>query len=139
MRNDIFNFRKSIQMALDSGTWVVVDRYAYSGVAFSAAKGLDLNWCKAPDAGLPKPDLVFFLDVAPELASSRKDYGSERYEKVEFQKKVYSVFQTLFEDNFRRIDATGKIENIQKTIQQEVEGILNEPSNEDCLFKNLLQ
>ena len=30
-------------------------RYAYSGVAFSAAKpGLSLNWCKQPDVGLPR-------------------------------------------------------------------------------------
>lgn len=37
------------------------DRYAYSGVAFSAAKGLDVDWCKKTDSGLPKPDLVIFL------------------------------------------------------------------------------
>jgi len=33
-----------------------VDRYAFSGVAFSAAKdGLSLEWCKQPDRGLPRP------------------------------------------------------------------------------------
>lgn len=35
--------------ALQSGTTLVVDRYSYSGVVFTAAKqlpGLDLNWCK---------------------------------------------------------------------------------------------
>ena len=31
---------------LKSGTTVIIDRYAFSGVAFSAAKGLDLDWCK---------------------------------------------------------------------------------------------
>jgi Thymidylate kinase len=44
--------------ALATGTTVVMDRYAYSGVAFTAAKGrpgLDLNWCKVT----LHPTLVF--------------------------------------------------------------------------------
>lgn len=35
--------------ALQSGTTLIVDRYSYSGVVFTAAKelpGLDLSWCK---------------------------------------------------------------------------------------------
>ena len=35
--------------ALWAGTTLVVDRYAYSGAAFTAAKGaagLDLDWCR---------------------------------------------------------------------------------------------
>ena len=47
----------------------MVDRYAFSGVAFTAAKGLDLEWCKNPDRGLPKPDLV--LQLEPHLAADR--------------------------------------------------------------------
>jgi thymidylate kinase len=40
----------------ESGCHVIVDRYAFSGVAFSAAKdGLSLEWCKQPDSGLPRP------------------------------------------------------------------------------------
>jgi dTMP kinase len=35
--------------AIIAGTTLVVDRYSYSGVAFSAAKGLDLKWCMAPE------------------------------------------------------------------------------------------
>lgn len=38
--------------ALNSGRTLVVDRYAFSGAAFTAAKqipGLDLAWCKVPN------------------------------------------------------------------------------------------
>lgn len=38
--------RALMEAKLRAGTTLVVDRYSYSGVAFSAAKGLDLNWCK---------------------------------------------------------------------------------------------
>jgi len=48
-----------------------MDRYAYSGVAFSAAKGLSLQWCKNPDEGLPAPDLVIFMDLDVEESKKR--------------------------------------------------------------------
>lgn len=35
-----------MESKLKSGITLVVDRYSYSGVAFSAAKGLDIEWCK---------------------------------------------------------------------------------------------
>jgi dTMP kinase len=65
---------------LSAGTTVVCDRYAYSGVAFSAAKVvsstnnkplLDLEWCQAPDRGLPAPDCVIFLDLSQNEAEKR--------------------------------------------------------------------
>ena len=42
--------RADLLLKLQAGTTLVVDRYAYSGVAFTSAKrvpGLDLVWCKA--------------------------------------------------------------------------------------------
>ncbi len=41
--------RDAMLAALSAGRTLVVDRYAYSGAAFTAAKGvpgLDLAWCK---------------------------------------------------------------------------------------------
>eukprot|EP00268_Persea_americana_P065563 TRINITY_DN876_c0_g1_i9.p1 TRINITY_DN876_c0_g1~~TRINITY_DN876_c0_g1_i9.p1 ORF type:complete len:220 (+),score=38.79 TRINITY_DN876_c0_g1_i9:258-917(+) len=58
--------RLLMESKLKSGTTLVVDRYSYSGVAFSAAKGLDIEWCKAPEIGLVAPDLVVYLDIPPE-------------------------------------------------------------------------
>ena len=52
--------REELTKALDAGQHVLIDRYAYSGVAFSAAKaGMDLDWCRGPDRGLPKPGKDF--------------------------------------------------------------------------------
>jgi hypothetical protein len=64
---------------LASGRVVVCDRYAYSGVAFSSAKGLDIDWCKAPDQGLPAPDCVIFLDISQDDAERRGGYGTVCY------------------------------------------------------------
>jgi len=38
-------------------------------VAFSSAKGLDLEWCKACDRGLPAPDVIIYLDMPIEDAA----------------------------------------------------------------------
>ena len=55
---------KTLKTRLNAGETLVCDRYAFSGVAFTAAKGtLDLEWCKNPDRGLPAPDAVIYLDV----------------------------------------------------------------------------
>lgn len=70
--------KSDMEQLLAEGTTLIVDRYSYSGVAFSAAKGLDLDWCKAPEAGLLKPDLVLFLTLTEEAAKARSGYGEER-------------------------------------------------------------
>lgn len=84
-----------IRGLLEAGTTVVCDRYAFSGIAYTGAKGVDLDWCAAPDAGLPAPDLVLYLEVPVEVAEQRGEYGEERYEKREFQAKVRESFEGL--------------------------------------------
>lgn len=76
------------------------DRYAYSGVAFSAAKaGIDFSWCKECDRGLPKPDAVLYLDLAPDKAAARGQYGEERYETQEMQARVRANFARILEED----------------------------------------
>ncbi|KAI0080225.1 hypothetical protein K474DRAFT_358338 [Panus rudis PR-1116 ss-1] len=125
-------FRSSIVDTLNEGTTIVCDRYAFSGIAFSAAKVrptssssqssqssqptnpltdnppppttsthpaptpiLPYEWCRSPDHHLPAPDLTFFLDISPTLASTRASYGSERYENTEMQERVREVFERM--------------------------------------------
>jgi thymidylate kinase len=38
--------RGLMETKLLSGTTLVFYRYSYSGIAFSAIKGLDIEWCK---------------------------------------------------------------------------------------------
>ena len=41
--------KEKIVDTLNSGTHIICDRYAYSGVAYSNAKGLNFDWCKKSD------------------------------------------------------------------------------------------
>ncbi|KAH0760241.1 hypothetical protein KY290_023734 [Solanum tuberosum] len=87
---------------LRSGTTLIVDRYSHS-----YAKGLDIEWCKAPEMGLLALDLVIYLDISPEdkLKLLRGGYGGERYEQLEFQKKVAKSYLALHDSSWKVIDA----------------------------------
>lgn len=58
-------------------------------------QGLDYNWCRTPDIGLPAPDLTIFLHLTPEAAAKRGGYGEERYETLSMQSKVRESFAEI--------------------------------------------
>lgn len=86
---------ESMKQKLNAGVNLVLDRYAYSGVAYTAAKGFDLEWCKQCDMGLPKPDIIVFMDSHASKLCSRSGFGDERYETNQFQSRVYDNFCKL--------------------------------------------
>ena len=92
------------------------DRYAYSGAAFSAANGLDLDWCKAGDVGLVRPDLVLYFDIDPLVAAQRGDYGKERYENVEFQTLVRENYLALVDESWRILNADTSVEKLHEQV-----------------------
>ncbi|EUC59728.1 thymidylate kinase [Rhizoctonia solani AG-3 Rhs1AP] len=112
----------SIKSHLASGTTLVCDRYAYSGLAFSAAKqkpNLSYEWCLSPDIGLPAPDAAFFLEVSPEIAKQRGGYGQERYENEKMQTAVRQTFQRIGKDVQERwevVDANRTQEQVEEDL-----------------------
>ncbi len=124
----ILLFRGTIESELNKGTHIVMDRYAYSGAAFTSAKGLDLEWCKNGDRGLPQPDIVFFLEASEDQIATRGDFGKERYEKKEFQKLVKENYLKLMEFDekqglsiWKRINAGADIDKVKEDLLQAVQ------------------
>ncbi len=129
-------FESKIIQTLKQGKTIVCDRYAHSGVAYSSAKGLDIERCLSSDRGLPSPDLVVYLDIAPEVAQTRGNYGEERYEKLEFQQKVADAFLVMMQKQVQTqspewyilnatrnpLDLTRDIVSKIKEIEQKVSG-----------------
>ena len=124
-----------MKQKLNSGVNLVVDRYDYSGIAYTAAKtGFDFDWCKQCDTGLPKPDFVCFMDNKSACLDERDTYGEERYERNDFQKLVYENFKKLFDfksDGLVRNDLL--VLNAKDTIQSLHENIIENVLN---LIKN---
>ncbi|KAL5199109.1 hypothetical protein ABZP36_002621 [Zizania latifolia] len=107
-----------MERKLLGGTTLIVNRYSYSGVAFSAAKGLDIQWCKAPEVGLVAPDLVIYLDVQPEKAVERGGYGGERYERIGFQKKVGEHYHSLRDSTWKVINGSLPMESVEEQLRE---------------------
>lgn len=118
---------------LEQGTTLVVDRYAFSGAAFTSAKpGFCLDWCKMPDVGLPKPDLVMFLQLSPSEAALRGQFGEERYENSVFQRAVQQKFEELMKDpsvNWQVIDASKSVEDVHEDITTHSFNAINDSQN----------
>ncbi|XP_076846505.1 thymidylate kinase-like [Brachyhypopomus gauderio] len=94
--------------------------------------GFSLEWCMQPDMGLPKPDLVIFMQVNPAAAAQRGEFGAERYETSAFQLQVQENFEQLREDpsvNWKIIDADGSIEEVHTNIKMLCEDAVNSAKN----------
>lgn len=138
---------------LENGTTLVMDRYFYLGIAYSTANGLDFDWCKSPDVGLPKPDLTLFLAFKdPENVNrlqNRENYGEERYEVSEFQQSVRKQFERFFneEEKEKQRESDSKcqfeiiyvdnksIEEVKQLVMEHVNKYMNGTDEEVELFK----
>ncbi|CAJ1375836.1 unnamed protein product [Effrenium voratum] len=120
---------KSIVEDLKAGTTIICDRYAFSGVAYSAAKGLDFTWCQSPDRGLPCPDGIFFLYIDEKVGASRANFGDERYENAEMQAEVRNQFKDprlRAQVNWHDVDGARDKEAIHAEILRAFEAIRQE-------------
>jgi dTMP kinase len=97
-------FQKTIMSLLMDGYIVIADRWIHSGLAYS--RGLEDN------DGIMLPDFVIYLDIKPEQAKLRNNYGDHPYEIIEFQRIVYVEYETLRGDNWLIFDAMRPTENI---------------------------
>ncbi|TQV91761.1 hypothetical protein V2A60_006118 [Cordyceps javanica] len=142
---------ETIRAVLESGTTIVCDRYAHSGMVYSAAKGnpsLRLPWARAPDAGLPRPDRVVFLDLDEATARERGGWGDEVYEKAAMQRQVRRLFGALAtgggrdeagvlvegltgeeawlaeeQGDLRMVDARGSVAEVAERVWRAVDGV----------------
>ena len=133
--------KEYINNKINEGVSIICDRYAYSGVAYSHAKGLDFDWCCQSDKGLPHPDLVLFVNTTASEIASRSGFGEERYEKEEFQDKVYNAYQKLvtLEPRWESIEGSGQsVDQIYEQIIEKVKGKLETYENDNPLITNSL-
>ncbi|KAG0155653.1 hypothetical protein PDIDSM_2826 [Penicillium digitatum] len=120
---------KSIEEDITNGKTVIVDRYSYSGVVYSAAKAnptLSLEWAWQPEIGLPRPDICLFLSISPEEAAKRGGFGAERYENEAMQTRVRELFRVIFEKqhDVSIIDAGKAIDEVSREKQGAVAGCI---------------
>ena len=78
------------------------------------------------DAGLPKPDLVIYLEWSNGNLTNRDGYGDEIYENIQFQNKVKANYDKLkTDDNWKVFDCEKGIDEVHNQILKSVKNVLN--------------
>jgi dTMP kinase len=105
---------------------VVADRYFTTTLCYQTLEGIKLTTALkyAKDFKIEKPDLVFYLDVNPDIAIKRKsgeDKEKNRREKdFDFIRKTYAQYDKLIKDQvwtkWIRIDGNKSVEEVKKEI-----------------------
>jgi len=120
-----------IRADIAEGVTIVIDRYYYSGIVYSAAKDrpdLTIKWAREPEVGLPRPDICFFLDIMPEAAAGRGGFGVEKYENSRMQKRVRALFFELLPlpegQDVRVVNANQSIDKVTEQMSGLVEVML---------------
>lgn len=113
---------------MNSGITIICDRYFASGVVFSVAKGMNMDWCLSPERGLPAPDKIFLLDLSPEEQKRRKGFGEERYENSAFQNTVrdsyYNLMNQMPQLDWEVINAEGTRDDVFKKLYDKIDNII---------------
>ena len=119
---------KVIQPALESGSWVLCDRYADSSRVYQGiAQNVGLKTVQAlHDALLEgfEPDITFFIDVPVDTGLNRtqsRDGDEDRFENMgtSFHEKIRNGFLKISDKNarFSIIDGTQDIDNVFSQIK----------------------
>lgn len=82
-----------IKPALNSGHWVLCDRYTASSVAFqSGARGISrdlVNWLNSYATQNLEPDLYILLDLSIEESEKRRGIRGEKLDRMEQEKATF--------------------------------------------------
>lgn len=85
-----------IEPALESGAWVVTDRYYLSSLAYQHLE-CDVEWLRQINRYCRRPDVTFLLDAAPELCLERIGKGRNNLERYEQLEKLNAIRRNYLE------------------------------------------
>lgn len=110
-----------IKSLLGFGCTVILDRYSFSGIAYSMLRGsCTWEWCQGTEQGLPEPDVIFFMDMDLESLKQRTTAVAERFETTDVQRRVRDNFFRLINRfqhfNWHLVDANRSIEKVQEEL-----------------------
>lgn len=123
---NLWDMQETLRKAKASADeFYVMDRYIWSCVVYSVARGMDRNTFERLLHSLPTPDITFYMDVSIERMMERGGYGEERFEKPEFQRAVSQGMQLYLNSsdewgNVIVINASPSVEQVEFSIQASI-------------------
>ena len=123
-----WEMKDAILQYLEDGVMVICDRYIYSGVAYGFKEGVaDRRWLESLDEGLPRPDVVFYLNVGVDDIKARSGFGDELYEKESLQFQAKRMFDIILIDRcmVHKLDGTLSVEELSQQIEYQIDIIMD--------------
>lgn len=114
--------KRELENSLAASDLVIVNRYTESNLAYGTANGLDFEWLRGLEEGLPKTDAVFLLDADPASLYPRRGIGKDKWERnFELQEKVRSAYLGLAKrSGWSVVDASGGIQPTHQALTSAV-------------------
>ena len=137
----MYRLENVIMPALQDGSIVIADRYAYTALARDLARSVDRRWVESLYALAPRPDLAFYCSAPVEETLSRiidrngggppsyyesgmdvMQHGDPAASFREFQARVASEYETITKDfGLIEIDASASIAEVHAYVGSVVE------------------
>jgi dTMP kinase len=136
----------TILPALKAGLIVLADRYYYTAFARDVVRGADPNWVRKLYGFAPEPDMVFYMKMPIEpllrriittrggldFYESGRDIGmsTDLYQSFKlYQSQIMYEFSEMAEEfDFKVLDASQSIDEVQKQLRREMMPILADKS-----------
>ena len=101
---------------------VIMNRYYQSNIVYGLANRLKESWLENLDAGLPKANIVFLLDISQRESFQRQQHFRDKFEKdAKFLTKISNLYLKLAKRYcWKIIDATKSKDEIHKLILKEL-------------------
>ncbi|MFA6427949.1 MAG: dTMP kinase [Candidatus Buchananbacteria bacterium] len=117
------HLEKEIIPLLQSGVWVICDRYLFSTVAFGSLEIPEKDWLLSLNERFIMPDLTIILKVSPENCIKRMEdsrFSIELFETRDKLSRVWRAYQWLNEKFFDYsvvIDGQQNIAEVAKKVE----------------------
>jgi dTMP kinase len=122
------NVENNIKPAMAENRIVILDRYYFSTMAYQGAKGIDVNKIRRLNRSFAvPPDLVFILDIAPDIGLERiqnRKVKNPLFEREDYLKKVSRLFRSFRGSDIIHMDAELSEQNLADRIEKYVFGKL---------------
>ena len=122
------NVQKNLKPALEKNMVVLLDRFYFSTIAYQGARGIDPKMIKKINENfVPKPDLVFILDVSPKTGLKRIEDRKKKdvlFEQEEYLGKVSRIFKSFQEDYIVHLDGFLSETELSDRIERVVSALL---------------
>jgi dTMP kinase len=129
-------YENDVVPALERNKVVICDRWSYTGMVRDRLRGIKPTADEQAYRGLRKPDVIFFCDIDPNLATARlvkigrlgyygsgsdlKLAGSREENMLEYEKRMARLYPKVLPKAHKRLDMSHKVGDVFDVVKKEL-------------------